>query len=140
TSSDGITWVATYTANDGFDGTGSVTVTGPYTDLVANAGATGATDSVTIDREEAVAVANIKFVPNTSDFPDNNLPAAGQQIGTFVGYDAAGNIIPGATFTVTAGSSGTLSVASNGVVTGGLNNNDVFDFSVPSGGLTETVH
>ncbi|MFL6757865.1 MAG: VCBS domain-containing protein, partial [Sphingomicrobium sp.] len=87
----------------------------------------------------AVAVANIKFVPNATDF-NTILPATGQQIGSFVAYDAAGNVIPGATFTVTAGSTGTLSVASDGSLTGGLNNNDVFNFSVTAGGVTETVH
>jgi Ca2+-binding RTX toxin-like protein len=87
----------------------------------------------------APVVANIKFVPNGTDF-SAALPNPGEQIGSFVAYDAAGNVIVGATFSVTAGSSGSLTVDSSGLVTGGLGNGDVFNFSVTSGGRTETVH
>ena len=45
-----MTWTATFTADDDFDGTGSMTVTGAYADLVGNVGATGAADEVDIDR------------------------------------------------------------------------------------------
>ena len=36
----GVTWTATFTADDDFDGTSSATVTGAYADLVGNEGAT----------------------------------------------------------------------------------------------------
>ena len=48
-SDGGVTWTATFTATDGFEGTGSVTVTGVYTDLALNVGATAAADTVAID-------------------------------------------------------------------------------------------
>ena len=54
-----MTWTATFTADDDFDGTGSVTVSGEYTDAVGNVGATGATDSVDIDTENPTATVDI---------------------------------------------------------------------------------
>ena len=55
----GITWTATFTADDDFDGTGSVTVTGAYTDLALNTGATGANDRVDIDTANPTARVDI---------------------------------------------------------------------------------
>jgi Ca2+-binding RTX toxin-like protein len=48
-SDGGVTWTGTFTADDGVETNGSVTVTGSYTDLALNVGATGASDSVAID-------------------------------------------------------------------------------------------
>ena len=48
-SDGGVTWTGTFTAADGVETSGSVTVTGSYTDLALNVGATGASDSVVID-------------------------------------------------------------------------------------------
>ncbi|RWI92888.1 MAG: hypothetical protein EOR21_17345 [Mesorhizobium sp.] len=53
------TYHATFTANDGFAGTGSVSVTAAsYTDAAGNAGGTGS-DSVTIDRVNPTVAVNI---------------------------------------------------------------------------------
>jgi VCBS repeat-containing protein len=120
-----------YTATAGYNGGDSLSVStsdGLLSDL----------DSVAINVSSA-AVANIKFVPNGNDF-NSTLPAATDQIGSFVAYDAAGNAISGATFAVTAGSAGSLTVASSGVVSGVLSNGNIFNFSITSGGVTETVH
>ena len=43
-SDGGVTWTATFTADQDFDGTGSVTLSGAYDDAVGNDGVTGATD------------------------------------------------------------------------------------------------
>jgi hypothetical protein len=48
-SDGGITWTGTFTATDGVEGTGSVALSGAYTDLAGNTGATGASDTVAID-------------------------------------------------------------------------------------------
>ena len=47
---DADTYTVTFTANNGVEGTGSVTLSGAYTDLAGNAGVTGANDTVAIDR------------------------------------------------------------------------------------------
>ena len=77
TSADGgITWRATFTASDDFVGAGSVTVTGVYSDLVGNIGATGATDTVAIDTENpSVAI--------TDDEPGTANIAGGSIVYTF---------------------------------------------------------
>jgi plastocyanin len=46
---DGATYTASFTAPLNFEGTGQVTLTGPYTDLAGNPGVTGATDTVDIN-------------------------------------------------------------------------------------------
>ena len=68
----GVTWTATFTAADDYDGTGSVTVTGVYTDAVGNVGATGATDSVDIDTENPTATVDIAD-SNLSDSDNSSL-------------------------------------------------------------------
>ena len=66
-------YTATFTADDGFDGTGSVTVTaGSYTDAAGNPGAAG-TDTVTIDTRSNPTVtvdivdASLNDADNSSD-------------------------------------------------------------------------
>jgi Ca2+-binding RTX toxin-like protein len=120
-----------YTPTAGYSGSDSFTYT------VTSGGVTEtATANVTVSGPTA---ANIEFVPNGNDF-NTALPNPGDQIGSFVAFDATGNAIPGATFSVTAGSTGSLTVDSSGLVSGGLANGDTFDFSVTSAGVTETVH
>ncbi len=61
----GKTYTATFTATDGFSGTGSVAVTaGSYTDAAGNAGATGS-DTVAIDRLNPTVAVNIVNVSLT---------------------------------------------------------------------------
>lgn len=55
----GTSYTATFTANDNFNGTGSVSVAaGSYTDLVGNSGGAG-TDSVTINRQSPTATITV---------------------------------------------------------------------------------
>ena len=81
-SDGGITWTATFTATDDFDGTGSVTVTGAYTDLVLNVGATGAADTVDIDTTNptaTVVITDAALNDNIAATPDTviiDTPAA----------------------------------------------------------------
>jgi Ca2+-binding RTX toxin-like protein len=120
-----------YTATAGYNGADTLSVStsdGLLSDL----------DNVAIAVSGAT-VANIKFVPNGNDF-DTVLPTGTDQIGSFVAYDAAGNAISGATFAITAGSSGSLTVASSGLVSGVLSNGNILNFSITSGGVTEAVH
>ncbi|WP_197018374.1 Ig-like domain-containing protein, partial [Sphingomonas sp. URHD0057] len=67
----GVTWTGTFTAADGFEGNGSVTVTGSYTDLALNVGATGATDSVAIDTKEPDAPLITGYADDSGVTPDN---------------------------------------------------------------------
>lgn len=56
---DGNTWTATFTADDDFDGTGSVSVVaGSYTDLAGNSGGAGS-DTVDIDTENPTVTVDI---------------------------------------------------------------------------------
>src|SRR5205085_173614 len=59
-SDGGVTWTGTFTADDGVETNGSVTVTGAYTDLALNVGATGASDSVIIDTRSAEQTADLQ--------------------------------------------------------------------------------
>ena len=73
TSSDGgVTWTATFTATDGVETNGSVTVTGAYTDLALNVGATGASDRVAIDTANPTATIDIAD-SNLSDSDNSSL-------------------------------------------------------------------
>ena len=67
-SDGGVTWTGTFVASDDFNGTGSVTVSGVYADLVGNVGATGATDSVVIDTTNPTASVEPSGVLSNSDF------------------------------------------------------------------------
>ena len=140
------------------NGTSSVTVSGTQAQVnaaiaglsyTATAGYTGAdtlnvntSDGALTDSDNvaitvsAPVVANIKFVPNVNEF-SVSLPNGA--IGSFVAYDAAGNVISGATFT-TAGITSPLTVAPNGAVSGNLGNNNTATFTVTSGAVTETVN
>jgi hypothetical protein len=80
-SDGGVTWNATFTATDGFDGTGSVTVSGSYTDVAGNAGATGANDAVIIDRQESTFTAdNLRFLINTATENESTQGVGGQSL------------------------------------------------------------
>ena len=124
-TADPLVYTATFTATDGFSGTGSVAVAaGSYTDAAGNAGAAGS-DTVTIDRLNPTVAVNIV------DGSLNDGDASSQVTFTFseapVGFTAAditavGGTVTGltatadplvytATFTATDGFSGTGSVA-----------------------------
>ncbi|MCA6126340.1 hypothetical protein J6500_31285, partial [Bradyrhizobium sp. WSM 1704] len=67
-TADPLVFTATFTADDGFTGNGSVSVTaGSYTDAALNLGGTG-TDSVTIDTENPTVVVDL----DRSTFNDHN--------------------------------------------------------------------
>ena len=124
----GRTYTATFTATDGFSGTGSVTVTaGSYTDPNGNAGGTGS-DTVEIDRlnptvgvdvaiaalNDATNSANVTFtfseVP--SGFSNSDLTVVGGTVSPVtqdLELDPSGRTYT-ATFTATDGFSGTGSV------------------------------
>jgi Ca2+-binding RTX toxin-like protein len=117
TSSDGITWTATYAANDGYDGTGSVSITGFYNDISGNTGATGANDTVAIDRQESAFTAdNLRFLLNTTTENEGGQSgqtiASGSDLGTF---QALG--LPG-TWTFTLGTpSASFQITGNHLIT-----------------------
>ena len=124
----------TYTPNSGFSGTDS------YTYTVTSGGVTEtATVDVTV-QPPAVTVANIKFVPNASDF-DNSVSGT---LGQFVAYDSAGNPLSGVTFNFAAISPSVIptgfTVAPDGTVsaTSALNNLN-FNFTISTGSYSETV-
>ena len=121
-SGSGTSYSATFTATDGFSGTGSVTVANAsYTDAVGNTGATGF-DTVTIDRlnptvavnivdtslsdVDTNSVVNFTFSEATTDFTLADITAIG---GTVSGLSGSGTSYS-ATFTATDGFSGTGSV------------------------------
>ncbi|MCA6122785.1 hypothetical protein J6500_12885, partial [Bradyrhizobium sp. WSM 1704] len=67
-TADPLVFTATFTADDGFTGNGSVSVTaGSYTDAALNLGGTG-TDSVTIDTQNPTVVVDL----DRSTFDDHN--------------------------------------------------------------------
>ena len=121
----GKVWTATFTANDNFDGTGSVTLTNDsYTDAALNSGS-GDSDSVTIDTVNPTATVQIAepslsdvvntstvtltFTEIPSDFiPSNDLAVSGGTLnsGTF---DTTGKVWT-ATFTANDNFDGTGSV------------------------------
>ena len=118
----GTSYSATFTATDGFSGTGSVTVTAnSYTDAAGNLGATG-TGEVPIDRlnptvtvaivDAALSDTNISSVVNftfseaTTNFLLSDITAVGGAVSNLTGSDTSYS----ATFTATDGFSGTGSV------------------------------
>jgi Ca2+-binding RTX toxin-like protein len=124
-SGSGTSYTATFTATDGVDQTGSVTVNADsYTDAAGNTGATG-TDSVTIDTlNPTVTVAivdaslsdsdntsNVTFTFSeaTSDFVAGDLTIVGGTLGTISGSGTSYT----ATFTATDGVDVTGSVTVN---------------------------
>ena len=128
TTTDNITWSATFTATDGFSGTGSVSVANnSYTDLALNPG-TGDSDSVAIDTTNPSLLVNIvdaslsdsdnsslvsfTFSEAVSGFDLADIAATG---GTVSALTTTDNITWSATFTATDGFSGTgsVSVANN---------------------------
>src|SRR6185436_16574579 len=132
TSGDGgVTWTATFTAADGFDGNGSVTVTGAYTDLVANVGATGANDTVDIDTENPTATVNIvdaslndtdnssvvtiTFSEAVTGFDNSDVTVAHGTLSTLTSGD--GGVTWTATFTAADGFDGNGSVTVTGAYT-----------------------
>ena len=121
--------------------TGKVTLVGnPDYETKPNYGFTVvATDAAGNASEQAVSLAitdvaeanvvNIKFVPSTNEF-GSTLPNTGDLIGTFVAYDGAGQVVPGVTFTLKSGSTGSLTLNNNGTLSGALTTNDLFNFEV----------
>ncbi len=117
-------WTAQFTADDGFSGTGSVTVVSDsYTDAALNLGGSGS-DSVTIDRSNptvTVAIADgalsdsdassqvtFTFSEAPTDFSVDDLDVEG---GTITGLAPTGNpLVWTAQFTADDGFSGTGSV------------------------------
>src|SRR4029077_20136507 len=130
TSSDGVTWTATFTATDDLDGTGSATVTGLYTDVVLNVGATGATDSVDIDTTNPTATVNIAdtalsdtdpsslvtitFSEAVTGFGNGDVTVVGGTLSTLTSSDG---VTWTATFTATDDLDGTGSVTVTGLYT-----------------------
>ena len=115
-------------------------------DLVVTDGS-AATDTETltinlVGANEAPAVVNIKFVPNANDFDNAGTLANGTVIGTFTAFDAAGNVVPGITFTYTSIVGTGLTLNSDGtVVVNGLSAGNVVTFNVvPSSGSSEPVY
>jgi Mg-chelatase subunit ChlD len=69
----GLIWTATYTANDNFEGAGSVTLANAsYTDAALNVG-TGGTDSVTIDTKNPTVAVNIVNASMNEDSGTSNV-------------------------------------------------------------------
>ena len=125
-TADPLVYTATFTASDGFSGTGSVTADG-YTDAAGNAGAAGS-DTVTIDRLNATVAVNIvdgsltdgdsssqvtfTFSEAPVGFTAADISAVG---GTVTGLTATADpLVYTATFTASDGFSGTGSVAADG--------------------------
>jgi Ca2+-binding RTX toxin-like protein len=73
TTLDNISWTVTFTAADDFDGTGSVTVSGAYTDAVGNLGVTGASDEVDIDTENPTVTVTVATEPLTDASPSTTV-------------------------------------------------------------------
>ena len=154
TSGDGgITWTATFNALDGFAGTGSVTLNGTYTDIAGNTGATGASDTVPIDRTNPTVIVNIvdtalndgdpssvvnfNFSESVTDFDLTDVSFAG---GTLSGFSGSGSSYS-ATFTATDGvnTTGSVTVNAGGYTdaagnTGGTGNDTVAITRGPVGG------
>jgi Ca2+-binding RTX toxin-like protein len=124
-TSDSLVYTATFTATDGFSGTGSVSVTaGDYTDAAGNAGAAGS-DTLAIDREnptltvdvassalndgDAGSTVTFAFSEVPIGFTLGDIAAIG---GTVSDLSAASNpLVYTATFTAADGFTGTGSVA-----------------------------
>ena len=123
-----MTWTATFTADDDFDGTGSVTVSGEYKDAVGNIGVTGATDDVDIDTENPDATVDIAdadlndsdnsslvtitFTEAVVDFDDTDLTVVGGAVSGLSSSD--GGVTWTATFTADDDFDGTGSVTVSG--------------------------
>ena len=110
-----------------------------FTMTVSDGDSPIATQNYTVNltgANDAPLVADIRFIPNDSTF-ENGVGTG--TIGSFVAYDANGNVIPGLTFAGTA--SGSLQVASNGTLsaTASIGNATTLEFSVTVGGVTENV-
>jgi len=134
-SLSGNVYTATFTATDGFSGTGSVTLSGAYTDAVANLGVTGANDTVTIDRANptaivALAAASLSDTINATQLtitfdkvPSGFVAADDLTVvgGTLSGGSLVGNVYT-ATYTATDGFSGTGSVTLSGLYTDAILN------------------
>ncbi|WP_325809245.1 beta strand repeat-containing protein, partial [Cocleimonas sp. KMM 6892] len=122
-TSDNITYTATFTATDGLSSTGSVTVNGDsYTDESGNLGVTG-TDTVAIDTINPSVSVNIidsslndgdnestvtfTFSETTINFDNTDITLVG---GSLSGVTTSDNITYSATFTATDGLSTTGSV------------------------------
>jgi hypothetical protein len=127
-SGSGVSYTATFTANDGLDGPGTVTVAaGSYTDAAGNLGA-GGSDTVTIDTLNPTVTVNIvdsslndgdnassvtfTFSEATTDFVAADVTVAGGTLSAFSGsgtsytatFTANGNLDGPGTVTVVAGS------------------------------------
>ena len=124
-TADPLVYTATFTATDGFSGTGSVSVTaGSYTDATGNPG-TGGSDNVPIDTlnptvtvdivdptlsdSDNSSVVTFTFSEAPVDFTAADITAVG---GTVTGLMVTANpLVYTATFTATDGFSGTGSVS-----------------------------
>ncbi len=134
---DPLVYTATFTADDGFSGTGSVSVAaGSYTDAALNLGGSGS-DSVTIDRTnptlaidvadsslsdgDASSVVTFTFSEAPVGFTAGDIDAVG---GAVTGLSATGDpLVYTATFTADDGFSGTgsVTVAAGGYTDAAMN-------------------
>jgi len=96
-SGTGSSYQATFTADDGVDGVGSVTVGTGYTDLLGNTG-NGGSDTVTIDTENPTATVDLAATSLSDSNNSTVLTITFSEVPT--GFDA------GADLTVTGGSLG----------------------------------
>ncbi|MCP4942230.1 MAG: DUF4347 domain-containing protein, partial [Planctomycetaceae bacterium] len=109
TANDGDSYEATFTADDGLDGIGSVTVGADYTDAEGNEGS-GASDSVTIDTENPTATVDLDATSLSDSNNSTALTITFTEVPT--GFDAATDL------TITGGALGAGSFdASNKVWT-----------------------
>jgi plastocyanin len=122
---DGATYIASFQAPLNFEGTGQVTLTGPYTDLAGNPGVTGATDTVDINTLASTLDATI-LTTSTSDvgqtvaltFVDLQDPTfswaglfdLGAQGGTFLTRDVGFDINPSKEYAVSLEATGEIPV------------------------------
>ncbi|RUV54109.1 DUF4347 domain-containing protein, partial [Mesorhizobium sp. M5C.F.Ca.IN.020.29.1.1] len=124
-TSDPLVYTATFTATDGFAGTGSVSVAaGSYTDAALNAGGAGS-DVVAIDRQNPTAMVNIADSSQSDGNPTSDVTLTFSEApvgftlgditavgGTLSGLAATGDpLVYTATFTAADGFAGTGSVS-----------------------------
>ena len=82
----------------------------------------------------------IAFHPaRASEFPGGNSTST-DTVGKFVAYDASGAVIAGATFTTTLNRTDLILSTDGTLTSNSFNNGTSTDFTVTSGGVTESVH
>jgi plastocyanin len=122
---DGATYIASFQAPLNFEGTGQVTLTGPYTDLAGNPGVTGATDTVDINTLASTLDATILTTGTSGvgqtvaltfvDLQDPTFSWAGlfdlgAQGGTFLTRDVGFDINPSKEYAVSLEATGEIPV------------------------------